>query len=68
MNGSGSIGGGRGRDVKNVDRRAVMSYPSSVPARRRIALGGGAVALLLRRVDEFGLPTPRLRQAGVLSR
>ena len=33
-----------------------MSYPSSV-----------AGALLLRRMDEFGLPTPRLRQAGVLS-
>jgi len=33
-----------------------MSYPSSV-----------AGALLLRRTDEFGLPTPRLRQAGVLS-
>lgn len=49
MSGSGSTGGGGGRDVKNVDRRSVMSYPSSVPARRRIALGGGAVALLLRR-------------------
>ena len=33
--------------------QAALSFPSSVPARRRIALGGGAVALLLRRVDEF---------------
>jgi hypothetical protein len=57
MSGSGSTGGGGGRDVKNVDRRAVTSYPSSL-----------AGALLLRRMDEFSLPTPRLRQAGVLSR